>query len=272
MKQIIVPTDFSKGAWNALLYATELGNALETRNITVLNAYHAPRAGASTLHSIDRIMQEDSEAGVNRWMNKIKESGLSAKFNFHGKSIHATLVDAVNSQVSGYADHLVVMGSLGEAGTVEKIFGSNATDVIAKVQCPVIVIPPKINFTSKKNVVLASDYNQISDSNMKILQLIKKIHPSTNIRIVHVQKEKEPTAGIANLGISQENLPHEVIEISGDNVGDALDRYASSNPTDLMVLIKHESGFFHNLFHHSVTKELALLAHVPLLVLKRTDS
>ena len=268
MKHIIVPTDFSKGAWNALLYAADLGTALGIRDITILNSYHAPHAGASTLHSIDRIMQQDSEEGLKRWMNRVKESGLSAKFNFHGKSIHASLVDAINSQISDYSNNLVVMGSLGETGTVEKIFGSNASDVAAKVQCPVIVIPPKTNFAAKKNVVLASDYDQISDRNLKILQLIKRIHPSTKIRIVHVQKEKETTSSFANLGISQEDLPHEVIEIVGNNVGDALDQYSSDSATDLLVLIKHESGFFQNLYHPSVTKKLTLLAHIPLLVLK----
>ena len=65
---------------------------MEIREITVLNSYHAPHAGASTLVSIDRIMQQDSEEGLKLCMDKIKESGLSAKFNFHGKSLHAGLV------------------------------------------------------------------------------------------------------------------------------------------------------------------------------------
>ena len=46
MKHIIVPTDFSKGAWNALMYATNLAEAMEIREITVLNSYHAPACGA----------------------------------------------------------------------------------------------------------------------------------------------------------------------------------------------------------------------------------
>ena len=72
--------------------------------------------------------------------------------------------DAINSLITGYEDNLVVMGSLGETGTVEKIFGSNASDVTAKAQCPVIVIPPKTtDFSAKENIVLGSDYDQISD-------------------------------------------------------------------------------------------------------------
>jgi nucleotide-binding universal stress UspA family protein len=266
MKQIIVPTDFSNGAWNALLYAAALGEALEIREILVLNSYHAPHAGAATLVSIDRIMQQDSEQGLADWMDKIKESGLSSQFNFHSKSIHASLVDAINSQVQGYSDRLVVMGSLGETGTVEKIFGSNASDVALKANCPVIVIPPKATFTSCRNVILGSDYDQVDERNLQILHTIVSLDPSTNLQIVHVQEEGE-TSTEASMGL--DDIPHTVKEVAGDDVGKALDEYVSEHETDLLVLINQESGFFTNLFHKSVTKKLTLLGHVPLLILKQ---
>ena len=267
MKHIIVPTDFSKGAWNALLYATKLAEAMEIQEITVLNSYHAPHAGAATLVSIDRIMQQDSQDGLKLVMDKIKESGLSPKFNFHGKSIHASLVDAVNSEVTDYSENMVVMGSMGETGTIEKIFGSNASEVASKVNCPVVVVPPNSDFASKKNVVLASDFDQISDQNLKVLQKIKNTHPTAKLQIVHVAKENEAFSGV-DMGISQDDLPHEVLEIPGTEVSSALDAYATKTQADLLIMIKHDSGFLGNLFHRSVTKKLALLAHVPLMVLK----
>lgn len=253
-----------------MLFATKLGEALDVREITVLNAYQAPHAGASTLVSIDRIMQKDSEDGLNRLTDKIKEAGLSARFNFRCKSVHSGLVEAINSQITGYNGNLVVMGSRGETGAVEKIFGSNASDVAMNAKCPVIVIPPKANYQGFHNIALASDYDQLDEGNLKVLTTINRLDPATRLRIVHVQWGDAPSANKVFIGINQEDLPHELVEIpSGDKVSDTLDQYASSNKLDLLIVIKKDIGFFEGLFHHSVTKRLTLLGHVPLLVLKR---
>ncbi len=268
MKQIIVPTDFSKGAWNALLYAVEIGEALEVREIVVLNSYHAPHAGAATLVSIDRIMQKDSEDGLLQLMDKIKESGLSARFNFHSKSIHAGLVEAVNSLITAYNDTLVVMGSLGATGTIGKIFGSNASDVALSVNCPVMVIPPETSYQGHRNIVMGSDFNQLSQNNLNILRTINRLNDHSKLKIVHVQTDDEPATSKASLGITQEDIAHEILEIKGEEVSGAIDDYVSKNDVDLLVMIKKEGGFFYTMFHRSITKKMALLGHVPLLVLK----
>lgn len=271
MKQIIVPTDFSDGAWNALTYAVDLGERLEIRDLLILNSYQAPHSGAATLVSIDRIMQKDSEDGLRNLMDKIKDSGMSSRLNFHQKSIHSSLEKAINSQIEDYNDSLVVMGSKGESGTVEKIFGSNASDVALNAQCPVIIIPPQANFTNCSNVVLASDYDQVADRNLKILRTITALDASTSLQIIHVQEDDELSSSKASMGLDQNDISHTVMEISGKDITEAIDEYAIESDTDLLVLIRKDSGFFDNLFHSSITKKLALLSHVPLLILKRVE-
>ncbi len=268
MKQIIVPTDFSKGAWNALLYAADLGEMLGIREMIILNSYEAPHASAATLGSIDRVMQRDSEKGLDKWIRKIKEAGISARFNFHEKSVHTGLVEAINSQIEDYNDTLVVMGSLGETGMVEKLFGSKASDVALRVHSPVLVIPPKANFSKYKNIVLGSDFDHIAEKNLKILRKIYSPDPASNFQVVHVQGEHDEP-GKASMGLQQDDIPHSITEISGDDVGEALDQYVSKSVADLLIVFRKENGFFGKFFHISVTKKLTLLGHVPLLVLKR---
>lgn len=270
MKRIIVPTDFSDGAWNALLYATGLGEEFGVRDILVFNAYHAPYSGASTLVSIDKVMQRDSEDGLDRLMGKIMDSGISSKFNFHKRSIHSGLVDAVNSQINEYGEDLVVIGSLGVTGAVEKIFGSNASDVALKADCPVIVIPPKTSYSKYKYVVLGSDYIQIAQKNQDLLRSITNLDPDTTLEIVHVQEDDEEISD-TSMGLKQKDIPHYVKEISGDNVSETLDQYVSDSNTDLLVIIKADTGFFERFFNRSITKKLTMLGHTPLLVLKRGE-
>ena len=52
MKKILVPTDFSKNARNALEYAIELANYVGNCEITLLNTYLV-RTTASTLISLE---------------------------------------------------------------------------------------------------------------------------------------------------------------------------------------------------------------------------
>ncbi len=271
MKQLIVPTDFSDGAWNALLYATDIGEKLGIREILVLNSYEAHHAGAATWVSIDKIMQKDSEKGLDKWMDKIKKTGISSRFNFHRKSIHSGLVEAINSQIDDYNDKLVVMGSLGETGMVEKIFGSNASDVALKANYPVIMVPSEAKFLNCKNVVLGSDYDQVAPRNLQIMRTICAFDPTTKLQIVHVQDEDEAPPSKASMGLDQDDIPHSIKVISGDDVSEALDEYVTNSDTDLLVLIKKDSGFFDKFFHRSITKKLTLLGHTPLLILKRID-
>jgi len=268
MKQIIVPTDFSRGAWNALIYATDLAERLDIRDIQVLNSYQSPHAGAATLVSIDRIMQQDSENGLDKWANKIKDTGLSSRFNFEMKSIHSSLEEAINSQIEDYDSTLVVMGSRGETGAMEKIFGSNASHVALNAHCPVVIIPIDARFTNYSNVVLASDYHQAGDRNLEILRNITFLEPSTGLQVVHVQRDDDDSSSKISLKLDQSAIPHTVTEISGDDIGEAIDEYVSESGADLLILINKEAGFFDNLFHRSVTKKLTLLIHIPLLVLK----
>ncbi|MCH2234069.1 MAG: universal stress protein [Crocinitomicaceae bacterium] len=55
--------------------------------------------------------------------------------------------------------------------------------------------------------------------------------------------------------------------IKGVMVEDELLNYAKVNQIDLMVMIKHDRGFWGNVFHKSLTKTTAFHTDVPLLVL-----
>ena len=163
---------------------------------------------------------------------------------------------------------MIVMGSLGETGKVEKLFGSNASNVALEVNCPLVVVPPNSQYTNLRDIVLGSDFDLLGESNLKILKQIDDLDPSTNLKIVHVTGKGAAQNTPSNLGIDQELLPHILLDIPGENISDALDNYVSSNHTDLLVLVKRKKGFFGSFFSPSVTKKMTLLGHVPLLILK----
>jgi hypothetical protein len=80
------------------------------------------------------------------------------------------------------------MGTLGETGAIEKLIGSNASNVVAKVKCPVLVIPNDVNFSFSKKIVLAANFHNVPEKiNLRLLEELCLLHPSDKIEVVHVK-------------------------------------------------------------------------------------
>ena len=68
MKNILVPTDFSENALNALLYAKELACSFDTK-LTLLHTFNVPRR-TDMLVSLEDIMRRDAESGMAAFLKK----------------------------------------------------------------------------------------------------------------------------------------------------------------------------------------------------------
>lgn len=271
--RIIVPTDFSDAAWNAFLYAVNLALKINADELLILNSYKEPHAGAANIVSLEKILREQSESGIKEWLVKIEETSLGDQLPIKGKSIHSTLPEALNSQIQQYDRQVVVMGTLGETGSLERLIGSNASAVVAKVKCPVLVIPPHVDFSYSGKIVLAADFDQPEEPiDLRFLKKLQSLHPSEKLDVVSVVTEKEAPVEASVLKDILKDIPYRARVISGTNVSDTLaEDVKKSKSTDLLVLVKKKKGLFERLFNESVTKKLVLQANIPLLVLKASE-
>lgn len=272
MKRIIVPTDFSNSAWNAFLYAAKLAEKINAELI-IINSYMVPRSGAANIISIRTIMKEDSEGELKNWMKKIKETGIGDNLVIKEKSIYGSLVDTLKSQIKDYGDQLIVMGSLGETGSLEKIMGSNTSKVVAKVKCPVFVIPLDATFSFSRRIIFAADFSNVPENiNLKLLKELCFLHPADKLDFVHVvETSKDAQADHIKFDVFLKDIPFSHQMISGSDVADTLDKYVTQSKTDLLVLIKKKKGLYQRIFQESVTKKLTLSAKIPLLILKAKE-
>lgn len=87
MKRIVLPTDFSKNAWNAINYALSIFKGVECE-FFIVNAYQVGSSGLATKRGrandtrLFRLMKEQSERELKRLMEKIKEIGDNPKHSF----------------------------------------------------------------------------------------------------------------------------------------------------------------------------------------------
>lgn len=51
------------------------------------------------------------------------------------------------------------MGTKGASGIKEKILGSNAGDVITKVQCNTLIVPVQVKLSKPREIAFPTDFN-----------------------------------------------------------------------------------------------------------------
>src|ERR1035437_6280700 len=131
MKTILVPTDFSKNAENALLYAINLAKRMSAK-IILLHSFHVDyTSGYVPVDSIEKEIEEaeaKSNAQLKTLYNKVSHH---SKLPIECISSQNLVVDAILTIIDEKNIDLVVMGTQGANGKLgRQIFGTNSSKVI----------------------------------------------------------------------------------------------------------------------------------------------
>ena len=139
-KTILVPTDLSEGAEQALDYACELakmlGATIHLVNVIGIPALGVPELGlAMTSTVIDQIMIENQTA-----LDKLAESKrCSAQI---GQVLLRTgdAKDVINQTAKELGADLIVMSTHGRRGIKRALLGSVTETVVRSAPCPVLTV------------------------------------------------------------------------------------------------------------------------------------
>ena len=162
MKNILLPTDFSKNAWNAITYAIELYKN-EPCTFYLLNTYTpniaASRFMATVVTSESLAVESYSKEGLNAVLNNIQSKYNNKLHSFKTISSFSLLADEVRELVNEYNIDMVIMGTKGASGVSEVFMGSNAVRVIKAVKnCPVLAIPEDFTFGKPKEIAFGTGF------------------------------------------------------------------------------------------------------------------
>jgi nucleotide-binding universal stress UspA family protein len=180
--------------------------------------------------------------------------------------------DEIEAAIEDRGIEMVVMGMKGK-GALEKIVGSTTTSTLKKIRSPLLIVPEKASFKEIRQVTYATDYSyevnpQIYRPLIELLNVFK-----AQLNIVHVKKgpEEEKTQGLPGEKQLEEffkAVPHQHHVVTDAHVKHGIESYLENHPTDLLVMVTHEHGFWERMFGKSHTKQMVYNTHIPLLVLK----
>ena len=273
MKTILIPTDYSDSANNALQYAIELAE-FSNAKIILLHVYHIPiPTGEFPMMIISpQELEKENSAGIKKLEAKVLKQ-VSGKIKIESIARAGFALDEILDIVKEKKVDVVVMGMKGAGKLKEVLIGSNVTSLMKKATCPVIVVPEKAKFQQIKKIVYACDYEKIN--NHSALEPLWELANTYGAEImifnvkdsrVHPPRSKEMIEGI-RLEHWLGRVKHSYWFSESHDIVEAINDFVKKNHAVMIAMLGHKHSFPENLIHKSTTKNMAFHSNTPILAL-----
>lgn len=271
MTQILVPTDFSKCAQNAMTYAFEM----------------ARRSGASVhlLHIVYPTEGVDNSVYQAVWVDtyiaereqKLKEIAADYLASEPYSKINVKTAVSVGfpaSNTTEYAQEnnidLIVMGTTGATGLSGALWGSTTSVLASKTQIPVLAVPEKSIMRVGGKFAFTTDFNfNPSATMMNALRSFIHVHLSS-LDVVHVLQNADDRPNKAfegDLSAKLGDIPHQFHYLHDNDVTQAINNFVESTEAIGLVATGHKHGLLERILYRSTSGALVQHANLPVLVL-----
>lgn len=194
MNTIIVPTDFSLNAENAIRYAIQLARQ---RNIKIVYAhiYSTPiitsEAGLVYVDSLSESIKQKAERTLSENIDKIYNSlGMNRNLLLSEFEVveALTISSGLEKIIKKYKADIVIMGTHGATGLKKIFLGSNAVDVIENIDIPVLTVPGNSSYNNFSSIAYASDFKDIDTEMGAVIDFAKLFE--ANLNVIHIDYSK----------------------------------------------------------------------------------
>lgn len=277
MKKILVPTDFSKEAENALKVAVKLAKAYQYEEIVVLNMLELPSDTVKSAVNPHEIEQPPESLFFMKLAKRKFDKLLNKPFTKGVKITEAVefrrAFDGILNSIEKYDIDLIVMGSSGASGIEEIFIGSNTEKVVRHSKIPVLVIKKEIEDFEVKNFVYASDLDQKSRRSFwKALKLADLLNAKLHLLYVntlgkfHTTEEVEEKAALFVKGAPSDNF--ETVIYNAHTIEEGILGYTKKLDAELMGIATSGKRGLAHLLNGSISQELVNHAEKPVITFR----
>ncbi len=277
-RRILLPTDFSVNALQAINYALELYKD-EPCIFYLLNVFYID---ANDLDSIINMepgseLYETSKIASMRGLDKLLndlafgENGNS-KHSFQTISTSSYPLDGIERVVEEKDIELIVMGTQGETNSKNKIYGSTALRVMEDIRnCPVIVVPQLAKLNLPKEIVFPTSYKtHFKRRELNYLMDITK-RCGASIKVLHIMVEDKLSDKQMDTKTQLEDyfvdVNHSFHFLRNMSVPAAINCFVESRESDMVAFINKKHTFFASIINQPLVKGIAYDSKVPILVM-----
>lgn len=278
MKTIIVPTDFSPAAINAMHYALRMAEVINA-GVMLLHVYQVPVSYNNSdiplplmdISELEKINEERLQE-----LRELAERTSPGALQISAQVKLGDLADELESMCADIQPFAVVMGTKG-SGFVERLLVGSATlSVIRRLTWPVLVVPPGTVFKGIQKIGFACDFKKVVETTPAhyVKEWVKTFGASMSI--LNVDDKKNAATGnteaqSALLHTMLEEIHPEYFFIDNPDVEKGIHEFAENNNLDLLIVIPRKHRLLDSLFQKSHTKELAFHSHIPILAIHEEE-
>ncbi|MGB5667295.1 MAG: universal stress protein [Maribacter sp.] len=279
MKNILIPTDFSDNAWNAISYAMDFFKNEKCRFYflhTYIPAFYRMdyAMGGPAFSAIPDMEVDVAVAGLEKTLENVKEQFPNPKHTFETVSAFNTLTDEINELSEKKNINMVVMGTQGATGVKQLFLGTSTVFVIRKAKVPVLVIPKNCKFKPVKKILFPSDYLTPYKKN-EVYPIIEaaKMH-GAEITVLHIKEEQNlPNSQVENKELLLKHLrntSNTEVEVIGKTMPDAILEYIGEHQIELLAMMNRGHSFFERILIKQNIDQIGFHIHIPFLVVRDT--
>ena len=278
MKQILIPTDFSENAWNAIMYGLQLFKKTKCTFYLMHVNPIPPYSGAGTsVHAAGENFKEnilkESKAELKELLARIeREVPLNAKHEFIPLAFYDFFTDAVRRESENKKIDLIIMGTKGATGLKKVTVGSNTGDVMTKIRCPLLAIPEDAQYKDINEIAFATDFAVAYEGIVLDTLIEMATMNKAELRILHISKKGEALSEeqqknkdfLHNYLI---DVDHSFHTLTGQSLEVAVQCFTESRDIDMIAMVAKNLNFFQRILFRPEVEKISYHTEVPFLVL-----
>ena len=276
MTNVLIPTDFSENAWNAIKYGVQFFEneptnfyLLHVSLIELNSADHDVAANSIIYNPENAVGIIEHLKGVEK---RIEETFPTTSHKFYLQQEHGFFIDGIRKTVVNKHIDFIVMGTKGATGLKEAIVGTRTSEVITRVKCPVLVVPEKAEYEPPKELAFPTDFNNYYKNKVLLtLAEIVEINQSA-IRVLHVTKKEHPLTSPQkkNKNYLEDFLQgriHSFHFLTSRNIENALQTFIKENNVNMIVMVAKNLNFVQRILFEPTVTKISYHTEIPFLVL-----
>ena len=277
-RKILLPTDFSENASQAIKYALELYKDQHCL-FYLLNVFYIKATNIESLMGMEpgsdlfEATKRNSESQLQELLSVFAfGNNGNQKHSFQTISIFSEPVQAIKTIVEEKDIELIVMGTRGQTDARSKFYGSTATDVMTEVRnCPVIVVPQHAKQELPKEIVFPTGFKTAFKK--RELNYLIDIAKSCNasIKVLHISKDGQLNTKQNNnknlLDDYFEVVNHSFHILSHMAVPTAINCFVESRESDMVAFMNRKHSIFESILNPPLVQGIAYNSKVPILVM-----
>jgi nucleotide-binding universal stress UspA family protein len=280
MKTILVPTDFSPQAENAMDFAIQMSkmglssvmllNVIEHPTSDTFNTMGIVQSGYNPMENLYILkMMESAKAKMEAIMANPDYKEVKVKY----KILIGNPYKEISREIAEMAADIVVMGTEGTTGFTESLMGSNVERVVRNANCPVISVKDKATVKKIKDIAFASDFVDVDKDLIKNLKYLQSFFDA-KLRLVRINTPNSFTSSRHDDGLMKafvkdfdiKNYTTEVYNASLEEEG--IIYYADDINADMIAIGTHGRTGLIGLISGSIAEDIANHASRPVWTFK----